>query len=110
MHVYVHVLISVHATAQARTKGLLWKTKVLEKKKATQLNLSGPQDNLNRTIIDGATVSTSNNHAHRALQSILEPTEFKSVNPIGPYTGSIFRRARAGSIEPALMRMESTRT
>jgi inositol 1,4,5-triphosphate receptor type 1 len=39
----------------ARTKGLLWKNRVLEKKKATQLNLSGPQDNLNRTIIDGAT-------------------------------------------------------
>ena len=35
----------------------------------------------------------------------LEPTELKSVNLIGPYTGSIFRRARAGSIEPALMRM-----
>ena len=44
------------AVVQARTKGLLWKTKVLEKKKATQLNLSGPQDNLNKTIIDGATV------------------------------------------------------
>ena len=38
----------------------------------------------------------------------LEPTEFKSVNLIGPYAGSIFRRARAGSIEPALM--QSTHT
>ena len=51
---YIHTFCS--AVVQARTKGLLWKTKVLEKKKATQLNLSGPQDNLNKTIIDGATV------------------------------------------------------
>ena len=33
------------AVVQARTKGLLWKTKVLDKKTATQLNLSGPQQN-----------------------------------------------------------------
>ena len=67
MYMYIHVVtcmydvVHVHhfslSVLQARTKGLLWKTKVLEKKKATMLNISGPQDSVNRTIIDGATVS-----------------------------------------------------
>jgi hypothetical protein len=61
----------------ARTKGLLWKARVLEKKKATQLNLTGPQDNLNRTIIDGATVGVA----------VLWTCIYMSVSVDGRYRG-----------------------
>lgn len=49
---------------QARTKGLLWKTKALERKKATMLSLSGPLDNFNKTIIDGAAVRYVHVHVY----------------------------------------------
>lgn len=104
-------LAQCSSTTKARTKGIMWREKILEKKRLTQLTLSVPEENTNKTIIDGvanvmASLSEQWADMIQAEQSILVNIFFSPEAVFSPVTKA-YREAQSRFVKRLITHMES---